>query len=186
MVSNKSPLFRVGALAAIAATVTISGCSVMGSRESPVNEATKGSPTVVEIYRGQANRDYGGLREQRVPTVRERLQESSGRGVREGDEVTNRYWSALEPMQQRFTRVPNPDLVMVVYPHLAQGKYPVPGYLTMFPMYEQSLYAKPGEVAEDRHLGHQVVQPPAKATATRWNAGNAYPLPGDAQTGRSN
>jgi conjugative transfer region lipoprotein (TIGR03751 family) len=52
-------------------------------------------------------------------------------------------------MRQRFARVPNPDLVMVVYPHLSRGKYPVPGYLTVFPMYEQTQYALPGEVEQE-------------------------------------
>lgn len=38
---------------------------------------------------------------------------------------------------------------MVVYPHLARGTYPVPGYVTTFPMYEQTFYALPGEVEQD-------------------------------------
>ena len=56
-------------------------------------------------------------------------------------------------MQQRFARVANPDLVMVVYPHLARGKYPVPGYVTVFPMYESTEYAMPGESTEDLQRG---------------------------------
>jgi conjugative transfer region lipoprotein (TIGR03751 family) len=55
-------------------------------------------------------------------TARERLvRDSVARPIAAGDERTQRYWSALEPMQQRFARVPNPDLVMVVFPHLAKG-----------------------------------------------------------------
>ncbi len=61
-------------------------------------------------------------------------------------------------MQQRFARLANPDLVMVVYPHLAKGKYPVPGYVTVFPMYEQTEYALPGEVQEDLQRGRAAVQ----------------------------
>lgn len=53
-------------------------------------------------------------------------------------------------MQQRFQRLPNPDLVMYVHPHLAKGRYPVPGYLTVFPMYETVEYALPGEVSPTR------------------------------------
>ena len=34
---------------------------------------------------------------------------------------------------------------MYVYPHLAQGRYPVPGYFTAFPMYERVEYLLPGE-----------------------------------------
>ncbi len=77
-------------------------------------------------------------------------------------------------MQQRFARVPNPDLVMVVYPHLAQGKYPVPGYVTVFPMYEQTFYALPGEVGEDliqaRALYRGQLRPEDRAEAGRSSA----------------
>lgn len=31
------------------------GCSVTGNRESPINEVTRGSPTVLDIYRGKAS-----------------------------------------------------------------------------------------------------------------------------------
>ncbi len=46
-----------------------------------------------------------------------------------------------------FPRLPNPTLVMYVFPHLAgESHAPVPGYATAFPMYEQVEYALPGEV----------------------------------------
>ena len=46
-----------------------------------------------------------------------------------------------------FPRLPNPTLVMYVFPHLAgTARAPVPGYTTAFPMYEQVEYALPGEV----------------------------------------
>ncbi|WCM90534.1 MULTISPECIES: TIGR03751 family conjugal transfer lipoprotein [unclassified Acidovorax] len=127
------------------------GCSVTGNRESPINEVTRGSPTVLDIYRGKASpKDDEGAQTARTRTAQDRLREaSSARPIAAGDADTQRYWSALEPMRQRFARVPNPDLVMVVYPHLARGTYPVPGYVTTFPMYEQTFYALPGEVEQD-------------------------------------
>lgn len=134
--------------------LVLAGCSVSGPRESPLKEATKGSPTVLDVYRGKT-------RESQAPeggrvTARDRLErDSPARPVAAGDAdgQTQRYWSALDPLQQRFARVPNPDLVMVVYPHLARGKYPVPGYVTVFPMYENTEYAMPGEVQEDLRRG---------------------------------
>lgn len=46
-----------------------------------------------------------------------------------------------------FPRLPNPTLVMYVFPHLAgDNGVPVPGYATTFPMYERVEYALPGEV----------------------------------------
>ena len=145
--SRLSGPFATLALAVLAAA--LGGCSVMANRESPLNAVTRGSPTVVDVYRGKlgsADTKAG----ERAESPRQLLRaNSSARPIAEGDGETQRYWSALEPMRQRFARVPNPDLVMVVYPHLARGQYPVPGYVTVFPMYEQAQYALPGEVAED-------------------------------------
>jgi len=50
-----------------------------------------------------------------------------------------------------FPRLPNPSLVMYVFPHLAgDEQVPVPGYVTTFPMYERVEYALPGEVPNKR------------------------------------
>lgn len=148
MACSNSPLIQSipATLSACLVALALSGCSVVGSRESPLKEVTAGSPTVLDVYRGKAPAAQPAAKE----TARDRLaRQAVIRPVAQGDELTQRYWSALEPLQQRFARVPNPDLVMVVYPHLAKGKYPVPGYVTVFPMYERAEYAMPGEVAED-------------------------------------
>lgn len=50
-------------------------------------------------------------------------------------------------LDTRFPRLPNPTLVMYVFPHLAgPSRVPVPGYSTTFLMYERDEYALPGEV----------------------------------------
>jgi conjugative transfer region lipoprotein (TIGR03751 family) len=55
---------------------------------------------------------------------------------------------AFNEIDVLFPRLPNPTLVMYVFPHLAgESHAPVPGYTTAFPMYEQVEYALPGEVA---------------------------------------
>ena len=54
---------------------------------------------------------------------------------------------AFNEIDVLFPRLPNPTLVMYVFPHLAGDAHaPVPGYATAFPMYEQVEYALPGEV----------------------------------------
>ena len=54
---------------------------------------------------------------------------------------------AFNEIDVLFPRLPNPTLVMYVFPHLAgEARAPVPGYTTAFPMYEQVEYALPGEV----------------------------------------
>ncbi|MCH8058909.1 MAG: TIGR03751 family conjugal transfer lipoprotein [Proteobacteria bacterium] len=54
---------------------------------------------------------------------------------------------AFNELDSHFPRLPNPTLVMYVFPHLAGvERVPVPGYATTFPMYRQVEYALPGEV----------------------------------------
>ncbi|CAM3316962.1 MULTISPECIES: TIGR03751 family conjugal transfer lipoprotein [Pseudomonas] len=49
----------------------------------------------------------------------------------------------------QFKRLPNPDLVMYVFPHLAgSDPAPIPGYTTVFPLYQRVQYAMPGERTE--------------------------------------
>lgn len=46
-----------------------------------------------------------------------------------------------------FPRLPNPTLVMFVFPHLAGPEgVPVPGYATSFTMFDRLEYALPGEL----------------------------------------
>ncbi len=54
---------------------------------------------------------------------------------------------AFNELDAHFPRLPNPTLVMYVFPHLVgEERVPVPGYAITFPMYRQVEYALPGEV----------------------------------------
>ena len=54
---------------------------------------------------------------------------------------------AYNELDTIFPRLPNPTLVLYVFPHLAgEERVPVPGYATTFPLYERVEYALPGEV----------------------------------------
>lgn len=147
----------------LASAAALAACSVSGPRESPLNEATAGSPTVSEIFRGTDGAQSDNNR------AKERFNTSGrARPVGQLDAQQSPYWSPLTPMKQRFARVPNPDLVMVVYPHLSKGKYPVPGYVTVFPMYEQTQYALPGEVEQDdSEARERFMSAPAESAANR-------------------
>ncbi|KWV16581.1 TIGR03751 family conjugal transfer lipoprotein [Xanthomonas translucens pv. translucens] len=58
--------------------------------------------------------------------------------------------TARNEVYRQFQRLPNPDLVMYVFPHLAgTDPVPVPGYTTVFPLYQRVQYAMPGERVED-------------------------------------
>ncbi|MFL9883188.1 TIGR03751 family conjugal transfer lipoprotein [Paraburkholderia agricolaris] len=57
--------------------------------------------------------------------------------------------TAQNEIDRQFHRLPNPDLVMYVFPHLAgSDPAPVPGYTTVFPLYQRVQYAMPGERTE--------------------------------------
>ena len=70
------------------------------------------------------------------------------RPILTGDAALQGYTrDAFNEIDVLFPRLPNPSLVMYVFPHLAGDEQaPVPGYATAFPMYEQVEYALPGEV----------------------------------------
>ena len=74
------------------------------------------------------------------------------RGIRSGEaDLAGYSRDAFNELDVRFPRLPNPSLVMYVFPHLAgPERTPVPGYATTFPMYERIEYALPGEVATPR------------------------------------
>ncbi|UMO89938.1 TIGR03751 family conjugal transfer lipoprotein [Pectobacterium sp. PL64] len=58
--------------------------------------------------------------------------------------------TADNEVRSQFQRLPNPDLLMYVFPHLAgTDPVPVPGYTTIFPLYQRVQYAMPGERTED-------------------------------------
>ena len=50
--------------------------------------------------------------------------------------------TAANEIRNLFPRLPNPDLVLYVYPHLSGNEQaPVPGYSTVFPFYQRVQYA---------------------------------------------
>ena len=72
------------------------------------------------------------------------------RGLSEGEMVDQRLSytrDATNEIYSQFSRLPNPDLVMYVFPHLAGAEVPIPGYSTVFSLYTRPQYAMPGETA---------------------------------------
>ena len=78
----------------------------------------------------------------------ESMRNNNGRGISSADEDLHGYTrDASHEIDNLFPRLPNPTLVMFIYPHLAgTSGNPVPGYATAFPMYEGVEYALPGEM----------------------------------------
>lgn len=112
--------------------VALVGCAA-GSKHHTI---PSDGPTMAQIYR----QHMAGVNEPR-PRGSDALRWPQGPAAGELQRV------AATAIDNRFARLPNPDLVMYVAPHLsANGRYPVPGYSTVFPMYETVEYAMPGEL----------------------------------------
>lgn len=96
------------------------------------------APTIEAIYaehfRGDAGADLGPARDvlQKRPV--------------DAHPVPGPAGAAVDAIEARFARLANPVLTLYVYPHLAEAeRVPVPGYFTVFPLYERTEYAAPGE-----------------------------------------
>lgn len=88
-----------------------------------------------------------GTDEQGVVAARGELRRpiANGQAIAERTRYTR---NAANEIYSQFSRLPNPDLVMFVYPHLAGSEgVPIPGYSTIFPLYSKPQYAMPGEGA---------------------------------------
>ncbi len=54
--------------------------------------------------------------------------------------------SAANEIDLIFPVLPNPEIVLYIYPHLSPKNRPIPGYSTVLRMYEKDEYAMPGEI----------------------------------------
>lgn len=99
-------------------------------------------PTMTDVYEGHTGRMSTGSLLDARSTLRRPMSDSE-------QDVSPFVRDATGEIAQKFKRLPNPDLVMFAFPHLATADgVPVPGYMTVFPMFETNHYAMPGEPAE--------------------------------------
>jgi conjugative transfer region lipoprotein (TIGR03751 family) len=93
---------------------------------------------------------FAGLRTRGIEGARMRLHAESPQrpAASEGSqlEVAGYTREARTEIEVLFPALPNPQLILYIYPHLGEDGAPVPGYATAFPMYERVEYALPGEV----------------------------------------
>jgi len=124
-------LFALGLISLLAA-----GCA--GTKDTVLPQD---GPSMKAIYEGHLQ----AMQVQDPPVVRGGL---ADRPLVTGEVALDGYTrDAFNEIDVLFPRLPNPTLVMYVFPHLAgPTQAPVPGYATAFPMYEQVEYALPGEV----------------------------------------
>ena len=128
------PSIQLSALGLI--SLVLAGCASTKEAVLPQD-----GPSMKAIYEGHVNEMHA-----RDPQI---LRHALGnRPILTGEAALQGYTrDAFDEIDVLFPRLPNPTLVMYVFPHLAGDAHaPVPGYATAFPMYEQVEYALPGEV----------------------------------------
>jgi len=130
----KQPLTRIAALGLI--SLVLAGCASTKDAVLPQN-----GPSMKAIY--EAHVEEMNARDPQVIS-----HELGNRPILTGEAALRGYTrESFNEIDVLFPRLPNPTLVMYVFPHLAgDARAPVPGYTTAFPMYEQVEYALPGEV----------------------------------------
>lgn len=130
----KQPSILTAALCLI--SLVLAGCASTKDSVLPQD-----GPSMKAIYEGHV--EEMNARDPQV--IRGEL---GDRPILTGDTALHGYTrEAFNEIDVLFPRLPNPTLVMYVFPHLVgEARAPVPGYTTAFPMYEQVEYALPGEV----------------------------------------
>ncbi|MFZ7230574.1 TIGR03751 family conjugal transfer lipoprotein [Avibacterium avium] len=123
-------------LSVLATMFLLSACSTSQKALLPTGENTMrelwnkgGSDAQLQVYRDSENR---------------RLDPVHYVSAKEQGDYTH---TAENEIKNLFPQLPNPDLIMYVYPHLSSSEepMPIPGYSTVIPFYSRVQYAQPGE-----------------------------------------
>lgn len=129
--------------AALLISVTLTVCNLTGCYTSKDKMFPNDGKTMMEIFNGSGTASSN----QQLLDARSTLRRSSSLPHELQEPYTR---TAINEINSQFQRLPNPDLVMYVYPHLSGAEQvPVPGYSTVFPLYSKVQYALPGERTED-------------------------------------
>lgn len=133
------------------ATIALACAAIAGCATSKQKLLPHGPTTMQDIW-NQNTAAGVGRTDRRLIEAREVLRRpltsAEARLALEGNKGYTR--TAQNEITRQFHRLPNPDLVMYVFPHVAGvASAPVPGYSTVFALYERIEYALPGERIED-------------------------------------
>lgn len=99
-----------------------------------------GGPTTAELISGNSNTThsnsyFGGAS---APYI--------GQPLMGGYQPTNSYSADhIQELKRDFQQVPNPEIVGYVYPHLNNNNMPIPGYFTVFKLYNRDHFALTSE-----------------------------------------
>ncbi|MGH8568386.1 MAG: TIGR03751 family conjugal transfer lipoprotein [Gammaproteobacteria bacterium] len=128
-------LIRIAAPVSISVMLLLGGCASTKEDVFPKN-----MKPMSEVY----DQHFAKLRTRGIAGARVRLQGERTQGAE--PELVGYTREAHTEIEVLFPVLPNPELLLYVYPHLGEDGAPVPGYATAFPLYERVEYALPGEV----------------------------------------
>ncbi|KUM40136.1 TIGR03751 family conjugal transfer lipoprotein [Pseudomonas sp. EpS/L25] len=133
---------RLQMAAVLVVAVLATGCAVDKEKMLP-----HGDQTMMDIWNagttGSAGSSQGRQLMDARADLRRPLDPTQARPLAENAGYSR---TAQNEIYSQFRRLPNPDLVMYVFPHLAgSDPAPIPGYTTVFPLYQRVQYAMPGE-----------------------------------------
>ncbi|MQT88073.1 TIGR03751 family conjugal transfer lipoprotein [Pseudomonas nabeulensis] len=138
----------IKALLLAAAVATMSGCATSKEELMP-----HGDRTMQDIwYQADGEGGSGQVARRQLLDARQSLRRPLTDADVQTASVEQMHYTrtAANEIHRQFHRLPNPDLQMYVFPHLAgTDPVPVPGYTTVFPLYQRVQYAMPGERVED-------------------------------------
>lgn len=118
----------------------LAGCSTTKDELLPA-----GDSTMLELWQ---NKGSSGLTATEARSTLRRALTREDSAARQALEE-NYTRTAENEIQQVFPRLPNPDMVIYIYPHMSGNvPAPVPGYSSVFPFYSRVQYALPGERTE--------------------------------------
>ncbi|CNK40400.1 putative lipoprotein [Yersinia enterocolitica] len=126
---------RVKVLLVALIAISVTGCSTSKDEILPA-----GDSTMLALWQNKA------LAHSKIPLLR-RLTDQNNDAYQAIAESYTR--TAENEIQQLFPRLPNPDMVIYIYPHMSGSEpVPIPGYSSVFPFYSRVQYALPGERLE--------------------------------------
>lgn len=132
----------------VAALAMLAGCATSKDEMLP-----HGENTMRDIWNQQTGGSAGsGQAARQLLDARQGLRRPITQADVQATPAENAAYTrtAANEVYRQFHRLPNPDLVMYVFPHLAgTDPVPVPGYSTVFPLYQCVQYAMPGERTEN-------------------------------------
>jgi conjugative transfer region lipoprotein (TIGR03751 family) len=126
-------------LISVLGVVSLSGCSNLLSSKMPT-----GSVSMHQAYDDAINGTNSSIGGGSLNQVRAKL------NTLRQQHVNYSHFTRTQEneINSQFLRLPNPSIVMYVYPHEAGSGYnitPVPGYSTVFPLYRHVYYTMLGE-----------------------------------------